>query len=94
MEEQKKKDTNIIFVGSKPVRNYAEACEIQFDKGNKEVILKTRGKYIVNAFNIAEFLKRKEKVSIKSISSGSEPFTTETKKEIFVSSVEIILIAK
>jgi len=95
-KDSKGKD-NIILVGQKPVRSYAEAVRVQFEElKSEEVILKTRGKFIVTAFNVAEFLKRtREDIEIKSIVSTSETFRDEEKdKDIYVSSVEITLKKK
>jgi len=94
MAEEKK--DNVVFVGGKSVRAYAEAVEVQFiEKGSKEVFLRTRGKYMVNAINVAEFLKRKSegKIKIENITTGSEIFKdTEKNKDIFVSTLEIKLV--
>lgn len=92
------KEDNVIYIGQKSVRAYYEAVQVQFEeKGSKEVILKTRGRYIVTAFNVAEFSKRKDNtIEIGKITSGSETFKDKEKedKEIYVSSVEIILAKK
>ena len=96
MAENEKSD-NCIYIGGKSVRTYAEACSVQFDElGAKEVILKTRGKFIVTAFNVAEFVKRRRSdVEIKEIKSGSETFKDEEhNKDIYVSTVEITLKKK
>jgi len=97
MTEEQKAD-NVVFVGSKSVRAYAEACDVQFnEKKSKEVILKTRGKFMVNAINVAEFLKRKSegKIVPSVINIGSETFHDKEKnKDIFVSTLEIHLIQK
>ena len=96
MEDKKKLD-NVIYIGKKTVRVYYEAIQIQFEeKGSKEVILKTRGKYIVTAFNVTEFSKRKDStLEIKEIKSGSETFKDKEKdREIYVSTVEICLRKK
>ena len=94
--KQENKPDNVVFVGGKSVRVYAEAVEIQFEeKGSKEVILKTRGKYMVSAINASEFLKRKSegKIKVISITIGSESFKDKEKnKDIWVSTLEIKLI--
>lgn len=96
MEKEDKED-NVIYIGKKSVRAYYEAVQVQFEeKHSKEVILKTRGKYIVTAFNVAEFAKRKDsEIEIGQITSGSESFKDEEKdKEIYVSSISICLRKK
>jgi len=90
------KQDNVILIGKKPVRIYAEAVNVQFDgKGSKEVILKARGTANVGkAINISEFLKRKNlKIEVKNISTGSETFKDKEKpdRDIYVSTIEIIL---
>ena len=96
MAQENKKQDNVVFVGNKSVRTYVEACMVQFDeKGSKEVILKTRGKFMVTAINVAEFLKRKTegKIAILNIKTGSESFRAKEKdRDIFVSTLEITLI--
>lgn len=100
MAEQKteQKQDNVIFVGKKSVRTYAEACEVQFEeKHSKEVHLRTRGKFIITAINVAEFLKRrsKDEIIVNNIQIGSESFIDKEKnKEIFVSTLDITLIKK
>ncbi len=88
-----KEDNNIVFVGKKSMRVYAEAVNIQLDEKNSpEVILKTRGKSILTAINVSEFVKRKYSYKVKSIVVGSETFKDEEKdKDIHVSTIEIIM---
>jgi len=93
-EEKKQQLDNVVLVGKKSVRTYAEAVMIQFnEKKSKEVILKTRGNFITRAINATEYLKRKEEnIKVKEIKIGSESFRDkETDKEIYVSSIEITL---
>ena len=84
---------NVVFVGKKSVRTYEEAVKVQFEEVKaKEVILRARGKYISKAFNVAEFVKRRDGIKIKKIESSSEQFRDEEKqKDIFVSTVDICL---
>jgi len=94
---EKKENDNIVFVGKKGMRAYSDAVKVQFEEeGQTEVILKARSKNIVQAFNTAEFLKRKGDIEIKEIISGSEEFKDAEKKDkvIYVSSVEIHLVKK
>lgn len=81
-EEQK--DTNIIFVGSKPLVNYVRGVITQFNRKNaSEVIIKSRGKFISKAVDIAEIAKRsleENKVYIKGVSIASETFETEGRR--------------
>ena len=95
METKKKIDDGVILVGNKYLRAYADAVEIQFEKGSKEVILRTRGKNTSRAIDTAEFLRRRNRAEIKEIKTGSESFKDkESDREIFVSTVDITLTQK
>jgi len=95
--EEKEKD-NIIFVGRKPLMNYVTAIVMQFTtKNEKEIIIKTRGKFISKAVDIAEVaVKRflKEIIEIKSIKIDSEELKNKEGRNIRVSNMEIILKKK
>ena len=81
-EEQK--DNNIIFVGSKPLVNYVRGVITQFHRKNaSEVIIKSRGKFISKAVDVAEIARRsleENKVYIKQIGIASETFETEGRR--------------
>lgn len=89
------KDNNIVFVGAKSVRVYSESIDVQFeDKKSETVILKSRGKYIVNAINAAQFAIRNSegKISITDIKLGSEKYMAkDLNREVYVSSIDITL---
>lgn len=93
MEE--KEDTNVVMIGIKPFMNYVTAIKMQFDK-NDEVIVMARGKFISKAFDVIEVCKRNFlkncEIKYKDIKVVSQSFIhNQTKKEIYVSSVEIKL---
>ena len=51
---------NVIFIGSKPLVNYVKSVVMQFRKNNsQEVIIKSRGKFISKAVDIAEVARRR-----------------------------------
>lgn len=88
---------NIIFVGIKPFMNYVTAVVMQFqNKGQEEVIVSARGKFISKAVDIVEVARRTflkdENIKVKDIKISSEPFENKEGKRIFVSSIEIYLI--
>jgi DNA-binding protein Alba len=91
-------DSNIVFIGDKSVRTYSESCDVQFeDKQSKEVIIRSRGKFIVNAVNVAQFVVRRSegKIEITSVKIGSEKFKAkDMDKEIYVSNIDITLTKK
>ena len=87
---------NIIFVGIKPFMNYVTGVVMQFqNKGQKEVIVSARGKFISKAVDVVEVAKRTflkdENIKIKNINISSEQFENKEGKRIFVSAIEIEL---
>ena len=79
-----KNNSNIIFIGSKPLVNYIRGVITQFiKKESPEVIIKSRGKFISKAVDVAEVAKRSladKNIIIKSINISSESFETEGKR--------------
>jgi archaea-specific DNA-binding protein len=92
---EQNKETNTIFVGSKPLMNYVTGIIMQFNASDtKEVVVKSRGKFTSKAIDITELAKRKfskEGIKTKDLQIGSEEFTTPEKKKIIVSTLEITL---
>ncbi len=86
-----KSNDNVVFVGGKPLVNYIKGVSIQFKNNAPEVIIKSRGKFISKAVDVAEVAKRSiEGVFVKSIQIGSESFESEGKKTN-ISIMEIVL---
>jgi len=88
---------NIIFVGIKPFMNYVTGVVMQFqNKGQKEVIVSARGKFVSKAVDIVEVARRTflkdENIKVKDIKISSEQFENKEGKRIFVSAIEINLI--
>jgi len=95
-EKPKQGDDNIIFVGIKPFMNYVTGVVMQFqNKGQNEVIVSARGKFISKAVDIVEVARRTflkdENIQVKNINISSEQFENKEGKRIFVSTIEIIL---
>src|SRR3990167_5410510 len=83
---------NVIFVGVKPFMNYVTGVVMQFqNKGQKEVIVSARGKFISKAVDIVELARRTflkdEPIVIKDIKISSEQFENKEGKRIFISSL-------
>tara|TARA_Y100000310_G_scaffold339112_1_gene430798 strand:- start:598 stop:909 length:312 start_codon:yes stop_codon:yes gene_type:complete len=93
----KETDKNIIFVGSKPLVNYIKSVNVQLImKNSPEVIIKSRGKFISKAVDVAEVAKRNleaEGVYLKEISIASEAFKN-AEKTTNISTMEITLAKK
>lgn len=104
MEENKKEEVmenfdkdNIIFVGIKPFMNYVTGVVMQFqNKGQNEVFVCARGKFISKAVDVVEVSRRTflkdENIKIENISVTSEQFENKEGKRIFVSSIKIKLV--
>jgi DNA-binding protein len=86
-------NNNIIFVGSKPLVNYVKSIAIQFRKNPQEVVIRSRGKFISKAVDIAEVARRnhpENAIKIKEIKINSESFEKEG-RQINVSTMDITL---
>lgn len=81
---EKKGNDNIVFIGSKPLVNYIRGVITQFNRGETpEVVIKSRGKFISKAVDVAEVAKRtlqEKNVFIKDIKISSESFEADGKK--------------
>lgn len=86
---------NSIFIGDKPFMNYVTSVVVQFTtKGETEVIVKARGKFISRAVDVAEVATKrflKDNIEISDIKVDSEEFTNKEGKEVRVSTIEIWL---
>lgn len=94
--ENKKTDENFIFIGSKPFMNYITGVVMQFNTNKaKEVVIKSRGKFIQKAVDVAEIARRKflaeENIKVKEVRIGSESFENKEGREVNVSTLEIVL---
>lgn len=88
---------NIIFIGVKPFMNYVTGVVIQFkNKGQNEVIVSARGKFISKAVDVVEVVRRtflkEENIKIGGIEISSENFENKEGRRIFVSSIDIRLV--
>jgi len=96
--EQKSEETNTVFIGNKPFMNYVTGVAMQFNKGAKIVTIKSRGKFISKAVDVAEVARRKflvgKNVSVSKTTIGSEEFENKEGKTVNVSFIEIILEEK
>jgi len=85
----------VIFVGSKPFMNYVTGVVMQFEKGNQEVIVSSRGKFISKAVDVSEVARRRflkdKNVIVKEVKIDSQEFDGKDGKKIFVSTMDIIL---
>jgi len=97
--EKKEDKDNIIFIGIKPFMNYVTGVVMQFQtKGQEEVLVSARGKFISKAVDVVEVARRtflkEENVKVEDIKIASESFENKEGKRIHVSTIEIKLIKK
>jgi DNA-binding protein len=90
------KNENVIFVGNKPLINYISGVVMQFTTHNaKEVIIKSRGKFISKAVDISEIAKNKFlkelNLKTKDVKIGTEEFESKEGKNLNISTIEITL---
>jgi len=57
-EEATTQAENVVLIGRKPVMNYVTACITFFNSGEKQVIVKARGRAISKAVDTVELLRR------------------------------------
>ena len=81
---------NYVIIGAKPTMNYVVACLTLFNEGVTGVILRARGRNIVNAVDTAEMLRRVfvRDARIESINIGTD---ARVEPEGNVSTIEIAI---
>lgn len=82
-------EENIVFIGGKSFGIYNQAILKKMSQ-SREVIVKTRGKYITSAVNIVTFLESINKLKIKSTKIFGTKFESDG-QERFVPEIEITL---
>jgi len=84
---------NEVYVGKKGVMNYVLAVVTQFNQGAKEVHIKSRGRAISKAVDVAEVVRNRfiPEVKVKNIEISTEELEGEqgTSK---VSAIDIVLV--
>jgi len=84
-----------IYIGGKPLMNYVTAVVMQFTTRNAgKVLLKSRGKFISHAVDVAQVAANrflKDKIKISNVSIGSEEFKNDEGRLVRVSTIEIAL---
>lgn len=84
---------NNVYIGRKPVMNYVVACITFFNAGEKQIVVKARGRAISRAVDTVELLRRAfvKDVDLKEINIGTEEVTREEGRKSNVSTIEITL---
>ena len=97
--KQERQDDNVVFIGNKPFMNYVTGVVMQFTtKGNAEVIIKARGKFISRAVDVAEVARKRflkeHNIEVIDIKIDSEEFKNKEGRQVNVSTIEITLRKK
>nr|MCK4930259.1 DNA-binding protein Alba [Nanoarchaeota archaeon] len=91
-------DDNSVFIGNKPFMNYVTSVVMQFTtKGESEIVIKARGKFISRAVDVAEVATKrflKDQLELKEIRIDSEEFKNKEGRDVRVSTIEIVLAKK
>lgn len=68
------KGENVVLIGRKPVMNYVVACLTFFNAGEKQVVVKARGRAISRAVDSVELLRRGfvKDLEVRNIDVGTE----------------------
>lgn len=85
---------NVIFIGRKTAMNYVMACFTVIQSGQKEIIIKARGRAISRAVDVAEILKNRfmqGQLKTKDILIGTETIESKDRGTFSVSTIEIII---
>jgi len=92
-KEKKTKAENVVLIGRKPVMNYVLACITFFNTGEKQVVVKARGRAISRAVDTVELLRRAfvKDLEIKNIDIGTEELVRAEGQKSNVSTIEITM---
>jgi DNA-binding protein len=93
-KEVKKMEGNVVLIGRKPVMNYVVACLTFFNSGEKQVVIKARGRAISRAVDTVELLRRAfvKDLEVQGITIGTEEVQREEEnRKTNVSTIEIAM---
>lgn len=91
-EKETTQTENVVLIGRKPVMNYVTACITFFNSGEKQVVVKARGRAICMAVDTVELLRRAfiQDLEIKDIDIGTEELVrAEGGQKSNISTIEI-----
>jgi len=93
-EEKTTQTENVVLIGKKPVMNYVTACITFFNSGEKQVIVKARGRAICRAVDTIELLRRAfvKDLETKHIEINTEEMVrAEGGQKSNISTIEIVV---
>lgn len=88
-----KTESNVVFIGSKPVMSYVLACITQLNENDQDLILKARGRAISRAVDTAEIIRNRfvTDAKIKDIQISTEQIERTEGGTANVSAIEITI---
>lgn len=91
--EETLNNDNVVLIGKKPVMNYVTACITFFNSGEKQVIVKARGRAISRAVDTVELLRRAfvKDLEINFIRIDTEELFKVEGEKSNVSTIEIVV---
>lgn len=83
----------MVIVGRKPKMRYVTACVTLFNRGEREILLRARGRSISNCIDVALLLKKSfySNLKIKSVSLGYDETVLDENRKRYVSFIEILI---
>jgi len=83
----------MVIVGRKPIMRYVTACITLFNRGEREILLRARGRSIKNCVDTVMLLRRSfyTELKVKKVSIGSDEAEFDGDKKRYVSYMEILI---
>jgi len=91
--KKRRMDDNVVYVGKKGVINYVMAAITQFNKGEKEIHMKARGRSISKAVDVVQLLKNRFESGTKiiNIEIDTEEVKADEGGKINISTIDIVV---
>lgn len=83
----------MVIVGRKPAIRYVTACITLFNRGEREILLRARGRSIKNCVDTVQLLRKSfySTLKVKSINIGSDEADFNGDKKRYISYMEILI---
>ncbi len=83
----------MVIVGRKQVMRYVTACITLFNRGEREILLRARGRSIKRCVDTVMLLRRSfySNLKIREINIGSDTLTFDGERKRYVSFMEILI---
>jgi len=84
---------SMVIVGKKNAMSYVTACITLFNRGEREIVLRARGRNIENCINTIMLLRRGfyPNLKIKEINLGSDEMLRDDGRRRYVSFLEAVI---